>query len=269
MLRIGSRYLALAAFAALLLSATPRALAANAVVIAPWDGGAADLVLDSPNGAGTATGIAGLASSMAGNPLLLGSAWAHTGDWWSLHLGDLGGVRIRVAARDAATFSPGISLWAIGDARFDGGTTSFAGETSNAGFGTPHSFNATGALGSDGTLWMQDGQGGNAKELVAYASSGPDVSGNTGWGESTLHGVHELGSDTYVANVSGSVGAGFAELQLESVRSGWYLIYVGGTSHAQAGGLFDLVVVPEPSTGLLVALGLGVAARTRRTRRAR
>lgn len=269
MSRNGLSIRAVALATLVLLAAGRSAHAANAISFTAWDGGAADLLLDSPNGVGTSSGIAGLASSMTGNPLLLGSAWAHTGDWWSLHLGALDGVRIRVEARDPATFSPGISLWAIGDARFDGGTTGFGGETSNAGFGTPHSFNATGALGSPGTLWMQDGQGGNAKELLAYASSGPDYTGDTGWGESTLHGVHDVGSDTYVASVSGLVGPGFAELQLAGVQAGWYLLYVGGTNHAQQGGLFDLRVVPEPSTGLLVALGLGVVTRARRARRAR
>lgn len=261
---MGSKLCTAALLAAALLSAG-RAHAANAVGVGTWDGGAADLVLDSTNGVGTASDVAGLASSMSGNPFLLGSAWAHTGDWWSLYLGDLDGVRIRVEAQDATRFAPGISLWAIGDTRFDGGTEGFGGETANSGFGTPHTFNATSQLGSDGTLWMQQGQGGNAQALLGYAASGPSTSGNTGWGESTVQGVHDLGADTYVASVSGSVGPGFAELQLQNVRSGWYLLYVGGTDHSVAGGLFDLVVVPEPSTALLVAFGLGVVARARRS----
>jgi hypothetical protein len=252
---------------ALLVAAAPfgasDARAANAIGFATWDGGAPDLVLDAAQGVGRASDVAGLASSYAGNPFLQGSAWAHTGDWWSLYLGDLDGVRIRVEAADAATFAPGLSLWAIGDARFDGGTTSFAGETAGSGFGTPHTFNATGALGSNGTLWMQQGQGGNAQELLGVAIAGPTYAGPTGWGETVATGVHASATDPFVASVSGLVGAGFAELQLTGVKSGWYLLYVGGTDHAQAGGLFDLVVVPEPSTSLLLALGLGVVARRR------
>ncbi|RIL02182.1 MAG: pyruvate-binding protein [Proteobacteria bacterium] len=245
------------------------ASAANAIGFAAWDGGAIEVHLDSMGDAARASGQAGLASSMAGNPSLLGSAWAHTGKWWSLQLGALDGVRIRVEAASPADFSPGLAIWAIGNAGpFDGGTTSFGAEIAASGFGTPHTFNATGALGDAGTLWMQQGQGGNAKELLGYAVSGPSVVGATGWDESIEHGAHDRRlTDDYVASVSGNAGAGFAELQLGGVQSGWYLIYVGGTDHARAGGLYDLHVVPEASTAALLALGLGVVARARRSTR--
>jgi hypothetical protein len=262
-----ARTVAIAAAAWLLAAVgTNEALAAGAIGFETWDGGATDAHADAPGDSATASGVAGLASSMAGNPLLDGSAWAHTGGFWSVHLGDVATATIRVDAADPAAFAPGLSVWAIGDAAFDGGTTSFGGEIASSGFGTPHTFNATGALGDAGTLWMQTGAGGNAKELLGYALSGPSFLDATGWGESVLDGAHDRSaSDTYVASVSGSVGAGFAELVLHDVASGWYLIYVGGTDHARSGGLFDLDVraVPEPSTALLLALGLGLVARRR------
>jgi hypothetical protein len=253
---------------AALLLPTGDARAAGAVGIHTWDGDVPAAVVDAVGESAPSSGVAGLGSSMAGNPALGGSAWAHTGAFWSIQLGDLPEVRIRVAARDPGAFSPGVSVWAIGDAAFDGGTTGFGGEISNATFGTPHSFNAFSPLGSSGTLWMQDGQGGNAKELLGVAMSGPTYAGATGWGETIAQGAFDRSvTDDYVASVSGSVGAGLAELALHDVAAGWYLIYVGGTNHAQeSGGLFDLsvVAVPEPGTALLVLGGVGLLAGGRR-----
>ena len=253
------------------LLAPVAARAAGAVGIQNWDGGLATETVDSVGDTATASAQAGLAASMSGNPSLNGSAWAHTGSWWSIQLGALSEVQIRVAAQNASEFAPGLAVWAIGDAVFDGGTTGFGGEMSTAAFGTPHSFNATGALGASGTLWMQQGQGGNAKESLGYAISGPSYAGATGWGESVVSGAHDTSlTDTYVASVAGSVGAGFAELSLLGVAPGWYLIYVGGTNPALAGGQFDLTVraVPEPGTIWLMLAGLGALrlGRTARTR---
>jgi hypothetical protein len=250
---------------AVVCSVTGEARAAGAVALKPWDGGAAQADLE-PGQSATASEAA-LAGSMSGNPALKGSAWAHTGDWWGLYLAASPEVRIRVEAADAAELAPGLSLWAIGDAAFDGGTTGFGGEVSGAGFGTPHSFNALGALGDPGTLWMADGAGGNARELVAVAISGPSFLDETGWGESIETGVHDhrLG-DAFVASVSGLVGPGFVELVLQGVSPGWFAIFVGGTDHALSGGAFSLSVtsVPEPGTALLVLLGVGALAGVRR-----
>jgi hypothetical protein len=258
---------AFAAAAASWPSGTARA--AGAVGIKNWDGGVATATLASVGDSAAASAQAGGSSSMSGNPALNGSAWAHTGSWWNIQLGALPELRIRVDAQNASEFAPGLAVWAIGDAVFDGGTTSFGNEISSAGFGTPHSFNATGALGNAGTLWMKQGQGGNATEALGYAIAGPSVAGVGGWGETLANGAHDTRlSDDYVASVGGSVGSGFAELSLIDVAPGWYLIYVGGTDHALAGGLFDLDVraVPEPGTIWMLVAGVGALGVGRKQR---
>jgi len=263
----GARALGAALAIGALGSIAGEAWAAGAVGFQTWDSGETGQHVEL-GGSAHASG-AGLAGSMAGNPALDGSAWAHTGDWWSVRLAAAPEVRIRVQAADAAELSPGFSVWASGDAPFDGGTTGFGAETSTAGFGTPHSFNAFGPLGDAGTLWMADGQGGNQRELVGYAISGPSFLDATGWGETIEHGAHDttLGDD-FVASVSGLVGPGFGELTLQGVSAGWFTLYVGGTDPSLAGGAYSLSVtaVPEPGTAMLVLIGVGALARAGRVR---
>ena len=234
-----------------------RASAANAIGLTNWDGGLASVELQ-PGESATASNIGGLASSMSSNPALNGSAWAHTGDWWSIRLHDSTSVTIRVEAADSAQLAPGVALWASGAAPFDGGTTGWDGELSSAGFGTPHSFNAFGPLGDPGTLWMQEGEGGNMEEFIAYAISGPSFLDPTGWGETIANGAHDMRLNITFADAAlGSVGPGFVELVLTDVHESWFTIYVGGTDDTLSGNPYTLSVssVPEPSTALLLVLG--------------
>ncbi|MCA9503214.1 MAG: PEP-CTERM sorting domain-containing protein [Spirochaetaceae bacterium] len=238
------------------------ALAVGAVSFQTWDGGLSEAHVMSAGSSATRTGAAAAPSAMANNPSLDGSAWAHTGAWWSLHVGTVDELVIRVESQTPSAFAPGVAAWAIGNAGpFDGGTTSWGGEISTAGFGTPHSFNAYSPLGSAGTLWMQAGEGGNAQELLGYAISGPSYAGPGGWGETILHGAHDTRvSSVFATAVAGSAGAGFVELVLSGVQAGWLALYVGGTDGSLSGSLYDVTItaVPEPGTALLTGLGLAL-----------
>ena len=239
----------------LILSLSSSASAAGAIMPKGWTGGT---TLVNPGESATATETGG-GATMAGNPSLNGSAWAHAGDWWNIQLGASPQVTIRVEADDAAQFAPGVSMWTSGATLFDGGTTGFAGETSTSGNGTPHSFNAYGPLGDSGTLWMQNGQGGNMLETLGYSISGPSVSGTASWGETILNGAHDVRlSNTYVSGFSGSASSGVAEIVLTGVSGCYYTLFVGGTQPGLPGGLFDVTVtsVPEPTTAFLLGLGL-------------
>jgi len=215
---------------------------------------------------------AGNANSYANNAALNGSSWAHTGDWFTFSTGSLMNVTVDVSAASGSDFRPGVSVWASGNTEFDGGTEAFAGETSSAGFGTPHSFNSVGAMGDFGTLWMANGSGGNMLETLAYANSGASVLSG-GWGESILSGVNDVSTDNlFESGISGSTGLGYASLVFADLQPGWYTIYIGGTDSSSAGGAYDLSIsgvsaVPVPAAVWLFGSGLLALAGIARKKR--
>lgn len=252
------------------LLAAANAHAAGAVTIQSWDGGSNTL---APGSSLVASGASGNNSAFTDNPALNNSSWAHTGAWWNFQLTGTATTTVSVTAQSGTDFWPGMTVWASGANAFDGGTTSFGGEVSTAGFGTPHSFNSTGTLGDSGTLWMQNGQGGNMLETLAYGvgNSGINYSGSTGWGESILSGVHDVSAtDTFEGGITGTFSDGSVDVVFTDLAAGWYSVYVGGTNNASGGGLYDLQVsaVPVPAAGLLFGsaiLGMVGVARRRLT----
>ncbi len=228
--------------------------AAGAVGFKPWTGDNNELNLGSSISA-TETG---LQSAYSDNPSLNNSAWAHTGDWYTFKNNSLTDVTVTVSGD--ANFAPGLTVWATGSTEFDGGTTGFGGELSSAGFGTPHSFNATGAMGDTGTLWMANGNGGNVLETLGYAVAGPSHAAG-GWGESIFTGANDVSLTSAFENgISGNVGANSVSLIFDDLAPGWYAMYIGGTNNATAGGAFNLTVsaVPEPETYAMLLAGLGL-----------
>lgn len=231
--------------------------AADAVGFKPWS--SSGNILDAGHSS-ISTSESGLKSAYSDNPSLSYSSWAHTGDWWVFRNDAAADVTLTVSGDSG--FSPGVTVWASGAAKFDGGTTDFGSEISNAGFGTPHSFNSTGAMGDTGTLWMANGQGGNMIETLGYAVSGPSHdAATTGWGETILTGAHDVSlTNTFESGVTGSTSAHLASLTFNHLAPGWYTVYVGGTNHATAGGAFDLTIsaVPEADTWAMLIAGLGL-----------
>ncbi|WP_297326152.1 FxDxF family PEP-CTERM protein [Nitrosomonas sp.] len=238
--------------------------AAGAVGFKAWNGDINELNL----GGSISAAETGLQSAYSDNPLLNNSAWAHTGDWYTFKNNSLGDINVTVSGD--AGFAPGLTVWATGSTEFDGGTTGFGSELSSAGFGTPHTFNATGAMGDAGTLWMANGNGGNVLETLGYAVSGPAHTTGTGWGESILSGANDVSlTSTFENGISGSAGANSVSLIFDDLAPGWYALYIGGTNNATAGGAFDLTVsaVPEPETYAMLLAGLGLIGYQLRKRR--
>lgn len=235
------------------------AYAVNAVIPQSWT---TTNHLDTGSSTITASG-AGLAPhGMTTNPALNNSAWGHAGRWYTF-MNHFDGGDVNVTVNGDSNLVPGLAVWATGSAEFDGGTEGFGGETSTAFFGTPHSFNVSGAMGDAGTLWMANGQGGNVIENLGYAVSNPSVNftSGTGWGETIQAGVHDVSlSNTFEAGVTGSTSAHSATLAFNDLAAGWYTVYVGGTNAATAGGGYDLVVsaVPEAETWAMLLAGLGL-----------
>ena len=235
--------------------------AAGAVTFQSWTAGN-DLFANTSISATDAA----VKSGYSDNPSLGFSAWGHAGDWFVFQNHDL--AQVTVAVNGDSNFVPGLTVWATGAAVFDGGTTGQGGEESNAGWGTPHSFNVTGAQGAFGTKWQQNGQGGNVLETLGYAIAGPSHASGA-WNESLLNGVHDVSlTNTFENGVSGSVGAHAVSLVFGDLQPGWYVAYIGGTDNGSAGGAYDLAVssfvnvvvpeVPEPETYAMLLAGLGL-----------
>lgn len=230
--------------------------------------------------------------SFAGHSVFDYSAQGQNGDWYAFEVSSAIDLQIAIVSPYSA-MHPGVTVWASGNAPFNGGTSLWGGETSSAGFYTPSSFNAVGELGDPGTQWMQSGQGGNLIETLAYAVSGPSYipsSGGggfvclalgcpttplpgsgltTGWGETILHGAHDVStSNTFENGVSGWVAFGtntnppYAELTFNALQPGWYAMFVGGTYSGDPGGEYWLAMdvmaaVPEMETWAMMLAGIG------------
>jgi hypothetical protein len=270
---------AILAGSALSLASTG-AFAAGGVVVKPvtaWTGS------DNSVAAGQtiSTVAAGLnKNAYTDNPTLFNSAWGHTGAWYNFQVTAANQlVSVKDVVLGTGTAKTAFTVWASGSNLFDGGTTA-PGETSTS-TNAPHSFNAVGALGDNGTVWMSApsaaaGGGGNLLATLAYANSGNAHTGaGNDWGEIVNSGVNQVGGSGtfYTGGVTGSTGSNFAELIFQNLGTGWYTVYVGGASDAATGtnthqlSITTASAVPLPAAVYLFGSALaGLMASNRKKR---
>ncbi|MEL4180429.1 FxDxF family PEP-CTERM protein [Roseateles sp. PN1] len=256
-----------------LLSAAGQTLAADAVDFRNWgtDGSAPLLAAG-----GSINAVQAMAkSNYSDNPGLMFSAWAHAGGtpWYTFQLATTTDVTINLTpAVASANFAPGLTLWASGNQKFDGGSEGI--ETGNNGWGDPHSFNVVGQIGDFGTAWMS-GANGNMLQTLAYAVTGPAHTDTdaTGWGEVIKQGVNDISTDnTFEQGVTGTANGNQIHLQVKQLQAGWYTLYIGGTDNSKTAASYNLDVsavaaVPEPASLGLMLAGMGLLALRRSRRR--
>jgi hypothetical protein len=276
--RLSRTALQVALAGALMVGATTGAQAADAITFQGWGGGAGATPDLAAGGSLSVTKTLSK-SNYSDNPALMHSAWAHAGGtpWYTFYLTSLADVTINLTPTIAGTsFNPGLTVWASGSTRFDGGTGNGNGgtEVANNGWTSPHSFNAVGQIGDNGTLWQAMGSGGNQKETLAYAITGPSHTdtASTGWGESIQTGFHDVSvTNTFESGVTGTAdaGANWLSVTLHQAKAGWYTLFVGGTNNSLSAASYDLKVaaVPEPETWGMLLAGLGVMGAIVRRRR--
>ncbi len=189
------------------------------------------------------------------DPALDGAGWGHLGSWYTFMTHEAATTTISATATDTAAMSPGFTVWRT-NGEFDGGTAS-SGELSSAAKGTPHSFNQVGNAGDYGNYWMTDSSITNGvtangiTQRMGYANDGPEQLIN-GWGNAVL---------------SDGIQDGHAELTLNNLAAGWYLVFLSGADGSLLGSNVNLKVssVPVPAAVYLFGSALvGLVASSRK-----
>lgn len=233
------------------------AFAAGAVTVNTdnWSGGNNVLGANSTiqSNAISMPDTAGGRAAWTGNPSLFDSAWGHAVTWFSF---DVTAANQTVTITDSVlsgTRALAFSVWSSNGA-FDGGTTDFneLSQSSN----TPHSFNAVGQLGANGTVWASDPSmvangGGNLLTTLAYVNGGSAHPGTTtDWGETINSGVNQVvdPSNAYFTSLTGSTAAGSAQLIFQNLATGWYTVAMGGADNSLAGLATEQLMVSSVSS---------------------
>jgi hypothetical protein len=201
---------------------------------------------------GQNNGTAGAASKNYG--------WAHSARWFTFSVANSAGaygVDINVTDTNGSTTSPAFSVWQT-TGNFVGGNHS-SGSYGQRGM----SFNQVADQTAIANTWLAVGGSGPASStngvtaFVGYANAGSSFI--NGAGTSVGTGGFGAGfSGSYAGTVAGSV----ANLKLDSLSNGQYLIALGGSCNAGGCGslAYNLTVaaVPEPEEYLMMLMGAGM-----------
>ena len=202
---------------------------------------------------GQNNGTAGAASKYYG--------WAHNAKWFMFSVsGNVGanGVDIKLTDTNSSTAGPAFSVWQT-SGNFVGGNHS-SGSFGQRGM----SFNQVADQTAIANTWLAIGGSGPASStngvtgFVGYANAG-----TTGWnnGAGTPIGTGGFGAG-YAGSVAGTTAGSIADLRLNNLADGQYLIALGGSCHAAGctSMAYSLTVaaVPEPEEYLMMLMGAGM-----------
>lgn len=244
-----------AVIGAIISLASSGAHAANAVAVNSlgWTNGDNSLAAGETitSGIFNMADSAGGRAGWTGNPSLNYSGWGHAVRWLNFEVTAANQTVSISAEALSGSRDFGMTVYASNGA-FDGGT--------GAGDGTPHSYNAVGQLGDDGTTWL-NGSNGNMLQTLAYVNGSDGHDGSeTDWGETINSGVNQVGDNTYFSAVSGSFGSNIAQLVFQNLSQGWYTVAFGGANNALTGlATSQLTVKAVPLPGAVYLFGSALA----------
>ncbi len=202
---------------------------------------------------GQNNGTAGAASKNYG--------WAHNARWFlfsTTNNAGAYGLDIKLTDTRSSTTGPAFSVWKT-TGNFVGGNHS-SGSYGQRGM----SFNQVADQTAIANTWLAVGGSGPASStngvtgFVGYANAG-----TTGWnnGAGTPIGTGGFGAG-YAGSVAGTTAGSIADLKLNSLADGQYLIALGGSCNAGgcASMAYSLTVaaVPEPEEYLMMLMGAGM-----------
>jgi hypothetical protein len=201
---------------------------------------------------GQNNGTAGAASKNYG--------WAHNARWFlfsTTNNAGAYGLDIKLTDTNSSTTGPAFSVWQT-TGNFVGGNHS-SGSYGQKGM----SFNQVADQTAIANTWLAVGGAGPASStngvtaFVGYANAGTSFTNGAG----TSVGVGGFGAG-YSGSVAGTTAGSVAELKLNSLANGQYLIALGGSCNAGgcASMAYNLTVaaVPEPEEYLMMLMGAGM-----------
>jgi hypothetical protein len=245
---------------------------------------AAAAVFDTATGnvlglGGTITSTAANANKVGwtGNAALTNDAWGMQGGWLSFQLTSTTDTVVTASANVASDMAPAFTIYRTDASWVPFGTGATGtnwlvpGQTAagkdpvtlqpiNTASGAIHKFSQVAQAGQNGIIWGTNntpgGQG--VVETLGYVNSGVSTTANS-FGQAVNYGANDVSIDNlYESGVFGTVGTGLASLKLNSLKAGWYTIFVSGANGALAGSPINVSVAAVPVPGAVWLFGSAI-----------
>ena len=172
------------------------------------------------------------------NPFAPGLGWGHNTRWVTFSTVATSNLDISLTTSTVGS-NPAFSLWK---------TTGYTNPADVTGEG--HTYSQVSTQSKSG--WLTDPAQGGVTSIVGYANAGPSFS-------------NYYGSAVGSGSAGSTVSTGSADLKVNGLAAGDYLIALGGSNYAgtkPGSGSFNLDIsvaaVPEPEEYLMMLLGAGM-----------